>query len=82
MKTTDPDPPSPLDRARAEADRLRSELAIAETAVILAALEETHGNRTRAAQLLNMPVRTLHRHIAAHPEIPPAPPNVPPQLRA
>lgn len=80
--TDTPRPPTPLDLARAECDAARKRLEAAEKAVILAALQETHGNRTRAAQLLGMPVRTLHRHIAAHPEIPPAPPNVPPQLRA
>jgi len=80
--TDTPRPPTPLDIAIAACDAARKRLEAAEKAVILAALEETHGNRTRAAELLGMPVRTLHRHIAAHPEIPPAPPNVPPQLRA
>ena len=51
-----------LHRLQGEAVDLRQELARYEVELITRAFEASHGNRTGAAQLLNMHVRTLsHR---------------------
>jgi DNA-binding NtrC family response regulator len=73
-----PDLQTAVDRLGAAA----AELHAAERALTLAALKAAGNNRTRAARLLGIPDRTMFRRVAALGlDAPPAPPNVPPQLR-
>lgn len=69
-----PDPPD-LPTAILRRDAARQALVDAERAVLLAALRQTKGNRTRAAALLGQPVRTLFRHVAALGADAPPPPE-------
>jgi DNA-binding NtrC family response regulator len=69
------DPPD-LETAILRRTAARQALADADRAVLLAALAQTGGNRTRAAELLGMPARTVFRHVAAlGADAPPPPAN-------
>jgi DNA-binding NtrC family response regulator len=55
---------TPTVQAAKVADRvLASARHRVDDAAVLAALEETHGHRARAAQLLGISERTLYRHV-------------------
>jgi DNA-binding NtrC family response regulator len=47
-------------------DGLRAELHRYERALILHALDRAHGNRARAARLLQLPLRTFWHRLRAH----------------
>ena len=66
--------PLDLETAILRRTEARQALADADRAVLLAALAQTGGNRTHAAELLGIPARTLFRHVRAlGPDAPPAP---------
>ena len=71
-----PEDPPDLPTAILRRAAARQALADAERAVLLAALRQTGGNRTRAAELLGKPARTVFRHVAAlGADAPPPPAN-------
>ena len=61
-------PPPPMDAPpeRGSGSDLRSELDSFERDRIIKALEEAGGNQTRAAQLLNLPLRTFVKRLTHH----------------
>jgi DNA-binding NtrC family response regulator len=69
-------PPSPTPAAlpavspellqQPEAPDFKSRMEQFEVQLLLDALERTNGNRTKAAELLNMPIRTLSHKLNQH----------------
>lgn len=63
MPTAVPSPPDPLAPQRAAVAAAEADLRASRVALLIAALEIASGNRERAAPLLGVTSRTLHRWI-------------------
>lgn len=75
MRNMNTDLPPSVASAHKRVVRLRAALANAERLLTLAALAATGNNRTHAAKLLGVPLRTMFRHVAALGANAPLPPE-------